>query len=367
MSSVRCGIDITEISRIENATLKNGRFCERVFTGCEMEYFNSHGKRLEILAGFFAAKEAFSKYLGTGIRGFEFRDIEVCHDKLGSPFILFKGRKIDCDLSISHSGDTAVAVVCGAALGSWDNVDIETRRKMKKLIPLRHDDANKCDCGRLFIIAGSKGMTGAAALCAYGALRSGAGLVTAGTAESEQMILACKLTEAMTLPLSCSDGKIDYRAMSEIWRYAEKSDVVAIGPGLGRSGDLRRILEELVSGYNKTMIIDADGINALSENINILEEKQCGIVLTPHVGEMSRLCGLTAEEIQADREGVARDFAIRHGVCLVLSCFLKNHSMPRWSLPSSTIWRLKTKLSRMANSPKNCFSQRGKRLKKLMP
>lgn len=319
MGKCTCGVDIIEISRIRDAIVKNDRFCERIFTGSELDYFQKHGSRIETLAGFFAAKEAFSKYLGTGIRGFEFHDIEIGHDELGEPFVIFRNRKIDVSLSISHNTDTAVAVVCGEVSElSGCNIDIKYREKMRKLIPFRSEDANKGDCGRVFIIAGSKGMTGAATLCGYGALRCGSGLVTVGTAASEQSILACKLTEAMTVALPCNDGVLSHEAIDLIKTYAERADVVAIGPGLGRNEDIKKILSELIKIYEKTLIVDADGINALSENIDILKEKRCEIILTPHPGEMSRLTGLSVEEIQTNRERLAAEFAIGYGVCVVL-------------------------------------------------
>ncbi len=319
MSKISCGTDIIEISRIEKAILKNGRFTERVFTKGEMEYFQSHGSRTETLAGFFAAKEAFSKFLGTGIRGFELCDIEVGHSDLGAPCIVFKGKKTDVSLSISHNDSTAVAVVCGELPdGAMYKADMEYHKKMKELIPQRAEDANKGSCGRAFIIAGSKGMTGAAALCGYGALRSGCGLVTVGTAESEQGIVACKLTEAMTVALPCRDGIICRNSIDLIKEYAKKADVVAIGPGLGRGDGISEVVAELVRSYKKTLIIDADGINALSGNIDILKEKCGEIILTPHPGEMSRLCGASVEKIQGSREEIAAEFAAKYDVCLVL-------------------------------------------------
>lgn len=319
MGKTKCGVDIIEISRIRDAIMKNDRFSERMFTERELDYFQKHGSRFETLAGFFAAKEAFSKYLGTGIRGFEFRDIEIGHDELGAPFVVFKGKKTDVSLSISHNTDTAVAVVCGESFeGSVQKIDIRYREKMRKLIPVRAEDTNKGDCGRAFIVAGSKGMTGAAALCGYAALRCGSGLVTVGTATCEQSILACKLTEAMTLALPCNDGVICCDAIDLIRTHAERSDVVAIGPGLGRNENVKKILAELIKTYDKTLVVDADGINALSENIDILKEKRCEVILTPHPGEMSRLTGLSVEEIQANREKLAAEFAVTHGVCVVL-------------------------------------------------
>ena len=310
----KCGIDIIEIERIQNAVLNKNGFLERVFTPKEIEYFRKNGCRYETLAGFFAVKEALSKYLGTGIRGIKFSDIETEHDEYGAPFVCCMGRRAEVSVSISHNRTTAVAVVCGD-----DCEEICVRNEeMTKLLPKRAEDANKGSCGKVFITAGSRGMTGAAYLAARAALRCGSGLVTVGTPESEQRVLACKLTEAMTVALPCKDGIISRDAAFEIVKRCKGADAAVIGPGLGRSRDIMTVIEELVKAYDKTLIIDADGINALSENIDILSEKKCSVILTPHPGEMSRLTGLAIDEIQADRENIAKDFAEKSGAVVVL-------------------------------------------------
>ena len=313
---LKCGIDITEISRIEKL-MKKSRFIEKVFTDKEIKYFNESGKRAETLAGMFAAKEAFSKCVQTGFRGFGFLDVEIGHDEKGAPFLKYKGKKTKLSVSISHEKTNAVAVVCG---NDFDLLKLENEDlgKMRELLPERAEDANKCDCGRVFVVAGSRGMTGAAALSAYSAIRCGSGLVTVGTAESERQILACKLTEVMTLGLPEKDGMISAEATGEILRYAEKANSMVIGPGLGRSYDMVDIIEALLEAFKGTLIIDADGINAISRNINILKKKTCKVILTPHSGEMERLTGIKATEIQKNREKVAKNFAEEYGVCVVL-------------------------------------------------
>lgn len=311
----KCGIDIIEISRIQNAVQKNSRFPEKVFSAREIEYFRSHGCRFETLAGFFAAKEAFSKFLGCGISGHEFlRSTEILHGTSGAPYICFRGQQIRASVSISHNRTNAVAVVCGESLYFKD----EHSTKMAQLLPKRADDANKGSCGRAFIVAGSTGMTGAAYLSARAALRSGSGLVTVATPSSEQCILACKLTEAMTLPLPCSNGIITRDSIPVILENITSANAAAIGPGLGKSDDIVLIVEELLKTYTGTLIIDADGINALSRNIDILKSKRCSVILTPHPGEMSRLAACPISQIQATREKTASEFARRYGVFVVL-------------------------------------------------
>ena len=191
---IKTGVDVVEIRRISE--MKNlDAFLKRAFTEKEQEYFAAKKTPYESIAGHYAAKEAFSKYMGTGLRGFAWRDIEVVHDQLGKPYVNFLGNRMSVDLSISHSDTVAVAVVCGEE-NPIHSMDTEQSKEYRALLPKRHRTMHKGDCGRVFIVAGSKGMTGAAELCAKAALRSGSGLVTVGVPASEQPILAAKLTEA---------------------------------------------------------------------------------------------------------------------------------------------------------------------------
>ena len=312
---IKTGVDAIEIERF--ARMNNlDTFVKRVFTRQESDYLKQRTAPYESIAGFYAAKEAFSKYMGTGMRGFGWKDIEIRHDELGKPILYFMGKPSSVDLSISHSKTIAVAVVCGEenAVGGFLAEQIKTYRA---LLPVRREDMHKGDAGRVFVLAGSKGMTGAAVLCAQAALRTGSGLVTVGTPVSEQPVLAVKLTEAMTLPLPEKDGMLDASGAEQIWEKAKVSDVCAVGPGLGSAPELWRTIEKILQ--TKTpLLLDADGLNALSTHIDILEQKQGEVVLTPHPGEMSRLCGKSIEEIQADREGTAAEFAVRWGVTLLL-------------------------------------------------
>lgn len=332
---MRCGIDIIEIERIKSAFNKYKNFAGRIFTEDEIRRFAENGCRFEILAGMFAAKEAFSKYLGTGIGKTAFRDIEVCHNADGSPYIRLRGVKSDASVSISHCRKYAVAFVTGNGqsvspgnASAADNLHISGAaqapsyggysRAMSRLIPMRLSSANKGSCGRVSIIAGSKGMTGAAALSALGALRSGAGLVTALTPSSEQPILAVKLTEAMTVPLPHENGIISAAAADTVLESIQNADAVVFGPGLGKGRGILPLLERIVTEFTKTLIIDADGINALSANIDILNRKKCSVILTPHPGEMSRLSGLSISKIQSARIKTAEGFADRFDVTVAL-------------------------------------------------
>ena len=308
---IKIGTDIVEISRFSN--MKNlDNFIKRYFSAQEQEYYSKRKNPCPGIAGSFAAKEAFSKFLGSGIRGFGLRDIEILHDSLGKPYICFKGKKIAADLSISHSDTTATAVVCGEEINISSSYD-----KYASLLPKRHEKMHKGDCGRVFVAAGSVGMTGAACLCSKAAMRCGSGLVTLGTPECIQPITASVLLEVMTLPLPCRDGMLCAEAINIIKEKSSSSDVCAIGPGLGSAPDITDITEAVLQG-NTPCVIDADGLNAVSKKKDILKNKNCSAVITPHPGEMSRLTGVPVTEIEANRTEIASNFAREYNCIVVL-------------------------------------------------
>ncbi|AZR71976.1 bifunctional ADP-dependent (S)-NAD(P)H-hydrate dehydratase/NAD(P)H-hydrate epimerase [Anoxybacter fermentans] len=188
----------------------------------------------------------------------------------------------------------------------------------RKMLPLRSEEGHKGTFGRVLVLAGSVGMTGAAALTGEAALRSGAGLVTLGIPKSLNPIMEVKLTEVMTYPLPEENGRLSREGIPEIQELMKKVDVVAVGPGLGQSEDLVKILEVILKECDKPLVIDADGLNNLKSLLHLLKERQKMTVLTPHPGEMARLTGLKLSEIQTDRVGVAERFAREYGVVLVL-------------------------------------------------
>ncbi len=312
-----CGVDIIEISRIEDALKKTPGFLEKVFSPGEIAYHIEHGKKTEHLAGAFAAKEAYGKYLGAGLSGLNLPEISVMHKTGGQPYLTYNGEALAVSLSISHNKTTAAAVVCGEGdLGKYPKLD-----GIKELLPSRQKTANKGDFGRTLVIAGSRGMTGAAVMSAYSALRMGSGLVTLATADSERVIAAGFYPEIMTVGLSSENGVISSGALKDILKLIRDKDSVIFGPGIGKSRELTDILAEILRNYQGKLLIDADGLNALAKRVDILKEKTCEVVLTPHPGEMSRLTGMIVEEIQRNRKAVAMEFAKKYDVCLVLKGF----------------------------------------------
>ncbi|MBR2868190.1 MAG: NAD(P)H-hydrate dehydratase [Clostridia bacterium] len=223
----------------------------------------------------------------------------------------------------SYCGKTVVADI-GITDGDFEKLDSVVcftldSKDVKKMLPRRKSVSNKGTYGRALCVCGSMRMTGAAVLAVGGALRTGAGLVTAAFPQSAYAAIAPKLTESLFLPLESNlEGTLSFSAFSGIAENAANSTAVLIGCGMGFNKDTTRIVHSVVREIKKPMIIDADGINALSTNIDILKEAQAPVILTPHPGEMSRICGKSIAEIIADPVSVAYEFAHRYGVTVVL-------------------------------------------------
>ena len=198
-------------------------------------------------------------------------------------------------------------------------------------LPHRRPDSHKGDYGRCLILAGSVGYTGAPALCARAASRMGAGLVFLGVPEPIYHIMAVKLEEEMPFPLPCDrEGRLGQAAADELLRRATECDVCLVGPGLGRSLEITELVTSLIHEAKAPIVLDADGLNAIADNLNVLGEASCPMVLTPHLGEFARLGG---ELSSGDRLGTARDFAQKHGCILVL----KGHRTIT-ALPDGTVY-----------------------------
>jgi len=190
----------------------------------------------------------------------------------------------------------------------------------KNLLPRRPFDSHKGTFGSLVVVAGGEGKTGAAFMTAEAGLRSGAGLVTAAVPASLNDILEVKLTEAMTLPLpEAGDARVlGQKALSPLTGFLEGKSALALGPGLGTHPETREVVLALVRDCPLPMVVDADGLNNLAGQLEVLKDAKGPRILTPHPGEMSRLAGLGVKDIQSRRLEVARNFAAAHRVWLVL-------------------------------------------------
>lgn len=307
------GIDLTEISRIEKLYTKD-KFKNRVFNASEVEYIESKKNWAQTAAGIFAAKEAFSKSLNEGIGKISFKDIKIVYNKKGSPHILYKNQKYN--ISISHDNDFAIAVVLS------DNMDykFEIPKEFIKYFKPRDKNSHKGTYGRVGIIGGSIGMCGSVYMSALSSLKMGSGLVYNIVPKSISDIMQIKSMENIIIPIDDVDGRFSSKSVPIILEKINKYNAIAIGPGMSDFKDSDIFMENLITKVNMPIVIDADGINAISKNpeiLNKLTEKHSAI-LTPHPMEMSRLSGYSVKEIQENREKIALEVSKKYNVILVL-------------------------------------------------
>ncbi|MDH4017712.1 MAG: NAD(P)H-hydrate dehydratase, partial [Actinomycetota bacterium] len=191
-----------------------------------------------------------------------------------------------------------------------DAAAMHTRGGVARLLPDRPDDGHKGRFGHVLVVAGSEGKTGAAALAARAAMRSGAGLITLACAAGLNDILEVKCTEAMTAPVGRAGAReLGDDAADEVSALAADRDVVALGPGLGMADATCRLVRALCETVEAPLVIDADGLNAIGRELGVLKGRRGPTVLTPHPGEAARLLGSSASEINTDRVGAARELA----------------------------------------------------------
>jgi ADP-dependent NAD(P)H-hydrate dehydratase len=186
-------------------------------------------------------------------------------------------------------------------------------------LPPRPLNSNKGLFGRLLIVAGSRGMSGAAVLCAGAALRGGAGLVRLAVPESILSIVAAANPCYMTASLpEDAHGRLSTGALPELLELVHDNNVAALGPGLGQNPDLSAVLTAILEQTTTPLILDADALNALAGRLDALRKHRSPIVLTPHPGEFARLIRCDIPTVQSRREELAMRFAATHGVMLVL-------------------------------------------------
>lgn len=194
-----------------------------------------------------------------------------------------------------------------------------TEREIAGIMKSRNPSGHKGSYGHVIIIGSSQRMIGAGLLAAQAALRTGAGLVTLGLPSSLLTSVGGRVPEVMLAPIP-DHGLGDYSAgmAQEILLAAEGKHVLAIGPGLGRFADGEGFMKEILRGWKKPLILDADALNLLAPDVSLLKEREYPTILTPHPGEMARLLACNIAEVQRDRIQIAKTFATTFGVTLVL-------------------------------------------------
>lgn len=210
-----------------------------------------------------------------------------------------------------------------------------THADVLNVLPQRDVNTHKGDYGRILLLCGSKGYTGAAALSAMGALRTGAGLVFLGVPECIYSIEAVKLTEPVVFPLPDHDGKFSENAIFSIRERMKNMNAILVGPGIGVSNSTFKVVEMVLREFDGPVVLDADGINVLCKHIDILRGRTGTTILTPHEGEFCRIANVTPE----DRINSAINFARQSNSILLLKghrtvitdgkvCYINNTGNP---------------------------------------
>ena len=221
----------------------------------------------------------------------------------------------------AHAGDVVIAdigipyeVIQGV---DGPHIELLTTEQVREHVQPRTADSHKGDFGRVTIVAGSRGKTGAAQLAAIGALRSGAGLVTVATPASCLPIVASIAPDFMTEPLPEIDGAAAGNAVERLLEL--RHEVIACGPGLGRTPGVAEFVRTLLARSTVPLVLDADALTVLADQPGVLmgtEERD--VIITPHPGEMARLVAASIEDVQGNRIQVASDFATTHQLYVVL-------------------------------------------------
>lgn len=193
------------------------------------------------------------------------------------------------------------------------------RQELAPLVQPRSIASHKGNFGHVLVVAGSVGKTGAGAMASLGAARAGAGLVTLAVPVSLHGFMEVKLTEVMTEPLAeTRDQTLAEAARPRILELLQTKQAVALGPGLSTQEETQRLVVQLVESSPCPLVVDADGLNALAGNLEVLTRARSPVILTPHPGEMGRLIGRSASEVQGRRVELARWFSESYGVTLLL-------------------------------------------------
>lgn len=238
--------------------------------------------------------------------------VTVTFSALKPGLVLYPGARFAGDVSVVDVG------IPPEYLTAVGEPEIWAAEDYAPLVPLPDPEAHKNSRGRLLVVAGSGAYPGAAALAAWGAQRCGAGYVTVAVPESVVPFLHAKLTSAVVVGMPENPGKtFASRAAEMIRDLAREHDAVVLGPGMTLAHGSVLVARSVVMGVERPLVIDADGLNALIDEVDIINARTAPTVLTPHPGELARLIRRSVVDVQADRVGSARGLSTGNVACLL--------------------------------------------------
>jgi hydroxyethylthiazole kinase-like uncharacterized protein yjeF len=306
------GVDVTSVARVAALLSRRPQAAQRVYTESERRDCARQPQRW---ATRWAAKEAVRKLHGAlGLPLPAFHDVEVVVGAGGAPSLRIGGVASDLQLSLAHEGDLAVAVVTGDPSPA---THAEVPQGLR--LAARPDDAHKGTFGTVVVVGGAVGFSGAPLMCATAAARGGAGRIRLCVPQSIYAPVAGQTLEVMAHPLPDADGGIAPQALAVLReRHFPGATALVLGPGLGRAPGTERFVVDLLGELPAPTVVDADGLNIAAANG--VDWRGCNqpVVLTPHPGEMGRLCSLATSEVQQHRRELATSFAHDSGAVVVL-------------------------------------------------
>lgn len=247
-----------------------------------------------------------------------------------------------------HCGELRVVDISiprGPLCSDSIKANLVTAELAAAMLPPRYPSMHKGDAGKLLLVAGSEGMTGAAALCGLGAVRAGAGLVTLACPAGLNDILEAKCTEVMTLPVAQTERRsIAPAARLEVLKFGEGCNAVAIGPGLSQHPDTAQFVRDTIRDIIRPLLLDADGLNCLGGDVGLLSARTRPTVITPHPGELAGLLQTKAESLQEDRVATAR-----HAAEVTRSVVVLKGAATVIAEPEGRVWVNRTGNSGMAS------------------
>jgi hydroxyethylthiazole kinase-like uncharacterized protein yjeF len=312
---MRVGVDVVSIDRVAALVARSPRFVARVYTTREQRDCADKPMRW---ASSWAAKEAVRKLIASAGGALPaFRDIEIVRDAQSGPSVRIARQETGIALSLSHDNGIGVAV---AATGDEPlGAEQSFSAPAGVILPARPDDGHKGTFGRVVVIAGASGYTGAPQLAAMGAARAGAGLVTLCVPDAIYAIVAARCLEVMPAPLpDQSEGVLLIDAIDAVTEQLAKADAAVVGPGLGRARGTAEAVMIVLQRLPCPAVIDADALNIAAANAVDWRAPGQPIVLTPHPAEMGRLIGVETAVVQAGREQAATSYAKERGAIVVL-------------------------------------------------
>lgn len=313
--------DANILARQKNNILHQDLFVDAIFgTGLNSDVRGFYKEVIELMNG--SKKPVFAIDIPSGLNSDTGEVMGVAVKARATATFAFAKAGHILHPGNQHTGDLEIIDIGipGFIVKDEDpNLFLMEPRDIAPLFSPRKFESHKGSFGHLLVIAGSPGKTGAAALCANAAMRSGTGLVTLGVAQSLNPILEPQVTEPMTVPLpETTGGCLSEASLAPIQTLLKDKQALALGPGLGTGTATQTLVKKLVQETLVPLVIDADGLNCIAGSLELFKSRKAPTILTPHPGEMARLTKKTTKEIQADRRGIATQFALEYQVVLVL-------------------------------------------------